>query len=158
MISLYVKFVRLVLARWAYTTQETCRPSSLFLTKIAGKQSILCASKAPSMEEGLFEFRRPTLRHDFPLSSLRKFCSSDESSVHEAVGFPQAEFLRSFSPQQPQLPRLPTHDRIGSWPLYVFIRPISTPREPSRTYGNPVEKLRLPLYDQLQVKDNVDSR
>ena len=45
MISLYVKIVRLVLARWAYATKETCRPSSLFATKIAGKQSILCASQ-----------------------------------------------------------------------------------------------------------------
>ena len=112
---------------------------------------------------GLFKFRRLTSCYDLLLSSLRKFFSSDESSVHEAVGFRMQSSGVPFSPQQSQLPRRHTTESAGGLSRYVFIRPISTPlhyqpREPLRTYNNPVEKLRLPPPRSTSSQEHVDSR
>lgn len=76
-------------------------------------------------------------------------------------GFPQAKFSRSFF-----LPSnhncLETHDRIGSWLVSVFI--VGHPnlhhvarRIINSNLRNSSGETSLPLYDQLQVKNNQES-
>lgn len=113
------------------------------------------------MEEGLFEFRRLTLRHDLLLSNLRKFCSSDESSVQEADGFREGKFSRSFFSPATTI-ALKTHDRIGSWLVSVFKvghpNRQEVPRIINSNLPNSSGETSLPFYDQLQVKNNKESR